>query len=235
MHNTFLYICIGLINGLIFGTFAVIIIHYAILFNQASKMIETFVEPLNIFKDYITFNLVDKQKLKQFILKLINIDIPPTPQQLEPLQAQLLQLLTQLTNGTVNTPEQLSLLEQELRELLILLIDSNVATPEQLAELEKEAKEYQRRFNIFMIIIGVFAILSIIILSFIILKNNNVKYIMGNHMPKIIKVNSPGEILLEWFLEIIVTILLLVFIYMYFTYVVNKYIYGNIMKIFVPQ
>lgn len=184
MHNLLLYICIGMINGLIFGTLIVVIIHYGVLFEQANQMILSFVKPLDIFKDFVIFNFVNKNQLKQALSEVVN---------------------------------------------------NNINTPEQIAQLEGESEEYLKRFNTFMIVTGVLAFLGIIILSIIILRNNKIKYIMGDKVGRTIKINNPKALLLEWFLEILVTLLLLIFIYIYFRYIIVKYIYGNVMKIFVPK
>lgn len=180
-HRTsFVYICIGLINGLIFGLLTVILIHYFLLFLQNEKMIYNYLKPLAMFKDYMR-------------------SLPP------PVQTNLKTQLKTTINEQFDNPE--------IKEVLM-----------------KEKEEYMKKFTLFITLLGVLGGISIFVLSFLIIKFNKNRYRMGHLIT--LKVTDKNTVFLEWFLEILVTLFLVFFIYIYFNHIISRYIYANVMEIF---
>ena len=121
--------------------------------------------------------------------------------------------------------------KKSFKEETKTLISSELNDVNELNGLKQDEKEYNHEFTIFMSILGVTAILAIGLLSFGIIKNNKMRFSMGQFVD--FEINKPKHIFLEWFAEIFVTLCLLVFIYVYFAHITSDYIYANIMDLFV--
>ena len=109
-------------------------------------------------------------------------------------------------------------------------INEEFDNPVTIKYLKDEETEYDKKFKIFMILLCLLGGISIIVLSYLIIKFNKTSYKMGHFIT--LKVTDKKTVFLEWFLEVLVTLCLVLFIFIYFNYIIYRYIYANIMDIF---